>query len=82
MAGRQVVKTREGSVILRYIFSYMSQTHCYAKEGARVDAHRVLYHIICCGIEHRQIFLNDIDRDNFLEHLGCKDKGRQILIND
>ena len=76
------MKAREGSVILRYIFSYMWQTHFYAKERAHIDAPGVIYHIICFGIEHRQIFLNDIDRDNFLERLGRKGKGRKILISD
>ncbi len=36
----------------------------------------------CRGIERRRIFLNDTDRDNFLERLGRKGKGRQILISD
>jgi hypothetical protein len=43
---------------------------------------RGLHYIIYRGNERRQIFLNDIDRGNFLERLGRIGKRRQILISD
>lgn len=36
---------------------------------ARIDAPGALHHIICRGIERRNIFVNHIDRDDFLERL-------------
>jgi hypothetical protein len=33
---------------------------------ARLDAPGALHHVIVRGIERRKIFLDDIDRDNFL----------------
>jgi putative transposase len=36
---------------------------------ARIDAPGALHHIIVRGIERRRIFLDDSDRDNFLERL-------------
>jgi REP element-mobilizing transposase RayT len=36
---------------------------------ARIDAPGALHHIIVKGIERRKIFLDDLDRDNFLKHL-------------
>jgi putative transposase len=37
---------------------------------ARIDAPGALHHIIVRGIERRRIFLDDQDRDNFIERLG------------
>lgn len=37
---------------------------------ARIDAPGALHHIIVRGIERRKIFLDEIDRTNFLERLG------------
>ena len=37
---------------------------------ARIDAPGALHHIICRGIERRDIFDDDIDRENFLDRLG------------
>ena len=37
---------------------------------ARIDAPGALHHIICRGIEKRNIFDDDADRGNFLERLG------------
>ncbi len=37
---------------------------------ARIDAPGALLHIICRGIERRKIFLNDIDRDDFVDRLS------------
>ena len=37
---------------------------------ARIDAPGALHHIICRGIERRKIFLNDIDRDDFVDRLS------------
>jgi putative transposase len=37
---------------------------------ARIDALGALHHIICRGIERRQIFADDADRDRFVEQLA------------
>ena len=37
---------------------------------ARIDAAGALHHIICRGIEGRDIFKDNIDRDNFVDRLG------------
>ena len=37
---------------------------------ACIDAPGALHHIIVRGIERRQIFSDDLDRDNFIERLG------------
>ena len=37
---------------------------------ARIDAPGALHHIICRGIERRDIFRDDTDRNRFLERLG------------
>jgi REP element-mobilizing transposase RayT len=37
---------------------------------ARIDAPGALHHIICRGIERRNIFRDDTDRDNFVERFG------------
>lgn len=37
---------------------------------ARIDAPGALHHIIVRGIEKRKIFLDDTDRNNFVERLG------------
>jgi hypothetical protein len=42
---------------------------------ARLDAPGILHHIIIRGIERREIFNDDFDRENFLERLP-------ILISD
>jgi putative transposase len=39
-------------------------------QKARIDAPGALQHIICRGIEDRQTFADDADRDNFVERLG------------
>ncbi|MBW1704372.1 MAG: transposase, partial [Deltaproteobacteria bacterium] len=36
---------------------------------ARLDAPGVLHHIMIRGIERRKIFINDQDRDDFLDRL-------------
>jgi REP element-mobilizing transposase RayT len=36
---------------------------------ARIDASGALHHIICRGIERRQLFDDDADRDYFLQRL-------------
>ena len=38
---------------------------------ARIDAPGALHHIIVRGIERRKIFLDDLDRENFLTRLGA-----------
>ncbi len=38
---------------------------------ARIDAPGALHHIIVRGIERRNIFLDDVDRENFLARLGA-----------
>ena len=37
---------------------------------ARIDTDRALHHIICRGIERKEIFKDDIDRNNFVHRLG------------
>ena len=37
---------------------------------SRIDAAGALHHIICRGIEQTDIFVDDFDRDNFVERLG------------
>ena len=37
---------------------------------ARIDAPGAVHHIICRGIEGRDIFFDDTDRDRFVERLG------------
>jgi len=37
---------------------------------ARIDAPSALHHIICRGIERRNIFKDNTDRNRFLERLG------------
>ena len=36
---------------------------------ARIDMPGSLHHIICRGIEQRDIFADDVDRENFLSRL-------------
>jgi len=38
---------------------------------ARIDAPGALHHLIVRGIEHRRIFSDDQDRDNFIKRLGA-----------
>ena len=37
---------------------------------ARIDAPGAIHHIICRGIERRKIYLNKIDRDDFVDRLS------------
>jgi putative transposase len=37
---------------------------------ARIDAPGAFHHIICRGIERRRVFLDDVDRNNFVNRLG------------
>ncbi|MEA1949512.1 MAG: hypothetical protein U9N83_19720 [Thermodesulfobacteriota bacterium] len=37
---------------------------------ARIDAPGAFHHIICRGIERRNIFKNNTDRNQFLDRLG------------
>ena len=37
---------------------------------ARIDAPGALHHIICRGIERRKLFLNDDDRDDFVDRIS------------
>ena len=39
--------------------------------SARIDAPGVLHHIIGRGIERRDVFLGDADRDDFIARLGA-----------
>ena len=41
---------------------------------ARIDAPGALHHVITRGIEKRDIFWDDHDRNNFLERLGTNPK--------
>jgi len=37
---------------------------------SRIDAPRALHHIIVRGIERGKLFVDDTDRNNFLERMG------------
>jgi REP element-mobilizing transposase RayT len=53
---------------------YFSGVICYSghmPRSARIDAPGVLHHIIGRGIERRDIFLGDADRDDFIARLGA-----------
>ncbi|MCU0564557.1 MAG: transposase, partial [Desulfobacterales bacterium] len=38
---------------------------------ARIDAPGVLHHVICRGIERREVFLDDADRADFVQRLAA-----------
>jgi REP element-mobilizing transposase RayT len=38
---------------------------------ARLDAPGALHHVMTRGIERRTIFRGDVDREDFLERMGC-----------
>jgi len=38
--------------------------------SSRIDAPGALHHIICRGIERRKIFMDDSDRNDFIERLA------------
>jgi len=42
---------------------------------SRIDAPGALHHIIVRGIERRKLFVDDTDRNNFLDRI-VKDTGR------
>ena len=42
---------------------------------SRIDAPGALHHIICRGIERRRIFVDDVDRDNFVKRF-------RVLLSD
>lgn len=46
---------------------------------ARIDAPGALQHIICRGIERRQIFLSNVDRDDFVDRLSGIIRGSETL---
>ncbi|MFH1985080.1 MAG: transposase, partial [Pseudomonadota bacterium] len=49
-------------------------TDCYGKpmpRKARIDAAGALHHIIVRGIERRKVFIDDEDRDAFIDRLGA-----------
>jgi len=48
---------------------------------ARIDAPGAVHHIICRGIERRQIFKDDVDRDDFVARLTalCKETSTDCL---
>ena len=41
---------------------------------ARLDVPGVLHHVIIRGIEHRRIFLNDANRDEFVQEICDMDQ--------
>lgn len=47
---------------------------------ARLDAPGVLHHVIGRGIERKKIFLNDIDRDDFIDRLSQQTQAGAIEI--
>ena len=46
---------------------------------ARIDAPGALHHIICRGIERRNIFKDNTDRNRFLERLGLNPIRAEIV---
>ena len=55
---------------------------------ARLDAPGVLHHLIVRGIERRKTFIDNQDRDNFLDrltilfHIPLRPESRRILVQD
>ena len=47
---------------------------------ARLDAPGVLHHVIIRGIERRNIFMEDADRDDLIERLAKSAKGKNCSI--
>ncbi|BBO88971.1 hypothetical protein [Desulfosarcina ovata] len=46
---------------------------------ARIDAPGALHHIICRGVERWKIFLNDSDRNDFVDRLSRIMTGSETL---
>lgn len=47
---------------------------------ARLDAPGVLHHVMARGIERREIFRDDRDRDRFVERLGALARGSSLIV--
>ena len=47
---------------------------------ARIDAPGALQHINIRGIEHKAIFKDDSDRDNFLDRLSALVSERKLVV--
>lgn len=47
---------------------------------ARLDAPGVLHHVMARGIERRKIFLDDVDRDDFVRRLAALAAGRALMV--
>jgi len=45
------------------------KNNIFMPRKARLDVHGVLHHFMIRGIERRKIFLNDSDRQDFLDRL-------------
>jgi len=56
--------------LLTYSEYPLKSDNSFMPRKARIDAPGALHHIIVRGIEKRDIFRDDHDRDNFLERLG------------
>jgi putative transposase len=47
---------------------------------ARLDAPGVLHHVMARGIERRKIFLDDVDRDDFVGRLAALAASGALLV--
>ena len=52
------------------VFLFACGNGSHIPRQARIDAPGTLHHIICRGIERRNIFKDNTDRNRFLERLG------------
>jgi REP element-mobilizing transposase RayT len=62
---------KKGDVVdlLRYFIERLCYDR-YMPRKARIDAPGALQHIICRGIEHRKIFVDETDKNSFVARLG------------
>ena len=47
---------------------------------ARLDAPGTLHHVMARGIERRKIFLDDVDRDDFVRRLAALPTGGALVV--
>jgi REP element-mobilizing transposase RayT len=62
-------KKRDGVDFLRYFYKLLCYGE-YMPRKARIDAPGALQHIICRGIERRNIYIDNADKNNFVTRLG------------
>ncbi|VTR69633.1 conserved hypothetical protein [Desulfosarcina cetonica] len=64
---------------MRFQFSSPYDKETSMPRQARIDAPGALHHIICRGIERRKLFLNDADRNDFVDRLSRIVTGSETL---